>query len=126
MIKLHTVSLVDALSATLRRRVLDGEIAPGVGLPEQEVAADYDVSRPTAKAAIAMLVQEGLLHREPHKTAHVPALSRADVEDLFLVRIPLEVSVVVALAERGPALTQPGLEAAARAIADLSAVPEGR
>ncbi len=125
MNKLHTVSLVDALSATLRRRVLDGEIAPGQGLTEQEVAADYDVSRPTAKTAIASLVQEGLLRREPHKTAHVPKLSRADVEDLFLVRIPLEIAVVSRLARPVPTPGSAALADAARAVADLAAVPEG-
>jgi len=123
MSKLHTVSLVDALAATLRRRVLDGGFDPGAGLTEQEVAADYDVSRPTAKTAITTLVQEGLLRREPHKTAHVPQLFRADVEDLFLVRIPLEIGVVALLVadpSAGSALAD-----AARAVTDLAAVPEG-
>ena len=52
------------------------------------------MSRPTAKTAISQLVQEGLLRREAHKSAHVPSLSREDVEDLFLVRMPLELEVV--------------------------------
>ena len=102
MPKLQTVSLVDALATTLRARVLDGLIEPGSGLTENDVAAEYDVSRPTAKTAITMLVQEGLLRREPHKSARVPALSRADVEDLFLVRVPLELGVVALIAEPGP------------------------
>ena len=55
---------------------------------------EYDVSRPTAKTAISLLVHEGLLRREAHKSAYVPELSRKDVEDLFLVRIPLELEVV--------------------------------
>ena len=115
--KLQTVSLVDALSTTLRSRVLDGLIDPGVGLSENAVAEEYEVSRPTAQTAIALLVQEGLLRREPHKSARVPVLSRADVDDLFLVRIPLELGVVSLIAERGkpPA-------GAARAITDLSGV----
>ncbi len=118
MNKLQTVSLVDALSATLRTRVLDGLIDPGEGLTENDVAAEFDVSRPTAKTAIALLVQEGLLRREPHKSARVPVLSRADVEDLFLVRVPLELGVVALIAERGA--VPPG---AGRAVVDLAAVP---
>ena len=98
--KLRTVSLVDALSTTLRTRMLDGLIDPGVGLSENAVAEEYEVSRPTAQTAIALLVQEGLLRRAPHKSAHVPVLSRADVEDLFLVRIPLELGVIGLLAQR--------------------------
>ena len=91
---LKTVSVVDALTMTLRARVLDGQIDAGVGLTETDVATEYDVSRPTAKTAISQLVQEGLLRREAHKSAHVPSLSREDVEDLFLVRMPLELEVV--------------------------------
>ena len=74
--------------------MLDGQIDAGVGLTETDVATEYEVSRPTAKTAISQLVQEGLLRREAHKSAHVPSLSREDVEDLFLVRMPLELEVV--------------------------------
>ena len=91
---LKTVSVVDALTTSLRSRVLDGQIDAGVGLTETDVATEYEVSRPTAKTAISQLVQEGLLRREAHKSAHVPSLSREDVEDLFLVRMPLELEVV--------------------------------
>ena len=91
---LKTVSVVEALAMTLRARVLDGQIDAGVGITEADVAAEYDVSRPTAKTAISLLLHEGLLRREAHKSAYVPELSRKDVEDLFLVRIPLELEVV--------------------------------
>ena len=114
---LNTVSVVDALTASLRSRVLDGQIDAGVGLTETDVANDYEVSRPTAKTAISQLVQEGLLRREAHRSAHVPSLSRADVEDLFLVRIPLELEVVRRIA--GTAIPQ----AAADAVAELTNVP---
>ena len=116
---LKTVSVVDALTSSLRSRVLDGEIDPGVGLTENDVATEYDVSRPTAKTAINQLIQEGLLRREAHKSARVPTLSREDVEDLFLVRMPLELEVVrLIVGHEIPA-------AAADAVADLAAVAEG-
>lgn len=114
---LQTVSVVDALTASLRATVLDGRIAPGAGLGETDVAAEYEVSRPTAKAAIAALVAEGLLRREAHRSAQVPTLSRADVEDLFLVRMPLELEVIRLLADRGVP------ESAAAAVTDLAQVP---
>jgi len=114
---LNTVSVVDALTASLRSRVLDGQIDTGVGLTETDVANDYEVSRPTAKTAISQLVQEGLLRREAHRSAHVPSLSRADVEDLFLVRIPLELEVVRRIV--GTVIPQ----AAADAVTELTNVP---
>ncbi|MCB2175292.1 MAG: GntR family transcriptional regulator [Actinomycetales bacterium] len=116
--KLRTVSLVDALTDTLRARVLDGLVDPGVGLAENDVAVEYDVSRPTAKAALAALVQEGLLRRDPHRSARVPALTSADVEDLFLVRVPLEVAVVHALMQGGGVPSGAG-----DAVAALASVP---
>ena len=63
---------------TLRERVLDGQIDAG-GLTESDVAAKYDVSRPTAKTGISLLVHEGLLRRQAHKSAYVPKLSRKEV-----------------------------------------------
>ena len=113
---LKTVSVVDALTTSLRARVLDGEIDAGVGLTETDVATEYEVSRPTAKTAISQLVQEGLLRREAHRSAHVPSLSREDVEDLFLVRMPLELEVVRLV------VGQPIPAAAAEAVDDLAAI----
>ncbi|QUH02386.1 GntR family transcriptional regulator [Saccharopolyspora erythraea] len=112
---LSTVSVVDALVASLRDRVLDGQIQAGTTLAENEVAAEYGVSRPTAKSAISTLVHQGLLQREANKPATVPRLGIGDIDDLFLVRIPLELEVV-----RGLAGVDGGvLEEAERAVADL-------
>ena len=113
---LQTVSVVDALTTSLREKVLDGKINAGVGLTETDVATEYEVSRPTAKTAINQLVQEGLLRREAHKSARVPSLSRADVEDLFLVRMPLELEVVRLVAGH------PVPQAAADAVRDLAEI----
>ncbi len=113
---LKTISVVDALAASLRDRVLDGDIGSGVGLTEAEISEEYAVSRPTAKTAISLLVQAGLLRREAHKSAYVPRLTGVDVDDLFLVRIPLEVEVVRRVAA---AAVPPG---AYDAVHDLAAV----
>ncbi|GAB2743058.1 GntR family transcriptional regulator [Salinifilum aidingensis] len=115
---LATVSVVDALIASLRERVLDGELTAGTTLAENEIAADYGVSRPTAKSALSTLVQQGLLRREANKPATVPQLGPADVEDVFLVRTPLELEVVRALGARGTA----PVRAAERAVTDFSAL----
>ncbi|MCF4138972.1 GntR family transcriptional regulator [Streptomyces sp. Tue 6430] len=115
VIRLSTVSVVEALAASLRDRVLDGQLAPGTTFAETEIAAEYGVSRPTARSAVTALVHEGLLRRDANKPACVPQLTRADVDDLFLVRTPLETHVVRILVERG---TVPVAEAE-RAITDL-------
>jgi DNA-binding GntR family transcriptional regulator len=87
---LRPVSTVGALADALRSRVLSGEIAPGTTLPEQEIAASYGVARPTVREALATLVHEGLLRRERNRSAYVPEVTLADLDDLMYVRRPLE------------------------------------
>jgi len=114
-LRLSTVSVVEALMASLRDRVLDGQLPPGSTMTEAEIATAYGVSRPTARSALTALVQEGLLHREANKRTCVPVLSQADIEDLFLIRIPLETEVVRILIARDAV----PVAAAARAVSDL-------
>jgi DNA-binding GntR family transcriptional regulator len=97
---LEVISTLDALSGSLRRRLLEGELAPGTPLGEVDLAAEYGVARPTARAAIQALVAEGLLRREPNRSARVPELTADDVRDLFYVREALELQAVDTLTER--------------------------
>jgi DNA-binding GntR family transcriptional regulator len=97
---LDVVSTLDALSSSLRTRLLDGQLAPGTAIGEVELASEYGVARPTARAAIQALVAEGLLRREPNRSARVPQLTANDVRDLFYVREALELQVVATLVER--------------------------
>lgn len=98
---LTTVSVTDALVQRLTEKVLDGELVPGAPIGELDVANEFGVSRPTAKAAITTLVHDGLLRRDAHRSARVPELTADDVRDVYRVRIPLELEVVAALATRG-------------------------
>ncbi len=98
------ISTTEAVVASLRGQILDGAIKPGARLPELELAADYGVARPTVRAAIQTLCHEGLLVREPNRSAQVPTLTRETVLDLFSVRIPLECLIVRQAIERGASL----------------------
>lgn len=95
------MSAAEAVAARLRDRVLDGAIPPNQDITEADIASTYRVSRPTAKSAIIMLVNDGLLRRDANKPAYVPKLSGDDLRDLFLVRIPLELEVVRQVVGRG-------------------------
>ncbi|MBB5159940.1 GntR family transcriptional regulator [Saccharopolyspora phatthalungensis] len=120
--RLETISVTTLLVDTLRAQILDGKVESGRGLAENDVAAEYEVSRPTARVAITQLVQEGLLRRNGRQQpARVPQLTAADVEDLFVVRLPLELEVVRLVAGRPDAHGR-----AARAVDDLRAIDSGR
>ena len=95
---LRPVSAVDALVDALRRSILSGDVAPGTPLPEQELSVRYGVARPTVREALTVLVHEGLLRRERNRSAYVPEVTLADLDDLMFVRRPLEELMAVTLA----------------------------
>lgn len=98
--ELTTSSLTDALSKAVSDRIVSGDIAPGEKVTEARLVSEYNVARPTAKACVERLTVLGLLRRTAHRTAVVPALGAADIEDLFLSRTTVELAAVEVLAAR--------------------------
>jgi DNA-binding GntR family transcriptional regulator len=115
---LAIVTVVDAVVAAVRARILDGDLPPGAPLTEGKVVRDYRVSRPTARTALRALVHQGLLRHDPHHPARVPALTAADIADLFLVRTPLELAAVELVAGTGAGETA-ALRGAMDAVREL-------
>ena len=99
-VELESTSLTDSLTTALRKQIVASEIAPGEKLSEIWVANRFAVARPTAKAALDRLTNEGLLRRGPRRTAVVPQLSADDVSDLYFAREPIESRAVMTLANR--------------------------
>lgn len=118
--RVAATSIVDAIADDLRARLFVGELAGGMALTETDMAASYDVARPTAKAAIEKLVAEGLLVRGVHKTARVAALGPESVRDIYLARAYLESEVL-----RRLAATRTVPAGAAQANQDIAAVGDG-
>jgi DNA-binding GntR family transcriptional regulator len=100
-VHVQALSIVDAIADDIRANLFNGRLRSDTQLTEAEVAANYEVARPTAKAAIEKLVSEGLLLRSTHKTARVPAVGPDEVRDLYFARLCIESEVVRRLAERG-------------------------
>lgn len=100
-LELGPSSLTDALYESIRKRIVNGEIPPGEKLTEVRLATEYNVARPTAKAALERLTALGLLRRTAHKTAVVPVLDEAEIRDLFFSRITIEKAAVSTLAATG-------------------------
>jgi DNA-binding GntR family transcriptional regulator len=92
---------VAALTAALRDRILEGDLAPGTRLVERAIVEEHDVSRVTARSALQRLAAEGLVVVEAHRGARVAALGAEQLHDLFALRTALEVEAArIALAER--------------------------
>src|SRR3954447_2404910 len=98
------ISTTEAVVASLREKILDGAVEPGVALPEADLTREFGVARPTVRAAIQTLCHEGLLKRERNRSAFVPVLGHDDVRDLFSVRIPIECLIVREVLDRAAPL----------------------
>jgi DNA-binding GntR family transcriptional regulator len=118
-LSVQPISTGEAVVASLRSRILDGEIVPGARLPEAELAADLGVARPTVREAIQTLCHEGLLVRERNRSARIPLLTRDEILDLFAVRIPLECLIVRMVLQRGAPL-----DPAREAMTVMEALPD--
>jgi len=94
--QIHRVSVADQVAAVLRQRILNGELRPGMPLPEMPLAASLGVSRNTMREATRILSLEGLLKRNAHRGVAVCQLGARDVQEIYLLRRMLEISAVLA------------------------------
>lgn len=78
----------------IRASIIDGTMSPGSQLSEVELANRFGVSRGPVREAFQRLVQEGLLHSEPHRGVFVPVMSAADIDDVYVAREALETAAV--------------------------------
>ncbi len=83
-------SLHDELVERLRRRIVEGELAPGEKISEKALCAAYDVSRTPLREALKVLARERLVVLTPHRGAHVSMLTVAQIKDAFPVIGALE------------------------------------
>jgi DNA-binding GntR family transcriptional regulator len=98
---LERMSTIEALARALRRRILDGELAPGTRLREVDVAADYQVGRYTVRAAFQELVHGGMAEHLPHRGVSVAAPGPDDMRDVYAFRAALEAEAAHVIVERG-------------------------
>jgi DNA-binding GntR family transcriptional regulator len=93
--------LPGSIADALRADVVEARLASGEAVTESAVAVRFGVARSTARLAIDKLVAEGLLRREAHHAARVPALGRDDILDLYATRGVVEGAAMRWLAEDG-------------------------
>jgi DNA-binding GntR family transcriptional regulator len=95
------LSTVDALTESLRERILGGELKPGTPLREEALSGEYEVARHSLRSALRTLQGEGIVQIEPNRGARVKSLSPEDVRGLSELRIALEVESARMALERG-------------------------
>jgi DNA-binding GntR family transcriptional regulator len=94
----------DSLSAMLleelRNQIIGGEFPPGMRLRERDLAQDFQVSRIPLREALQQLEAEGFIETLPRRGATVRRLTMRDAEELFEVRLGVEVLAARKAAER--------------------------
>jgi DNA-binding GntR family transcriptional regulator len=98
--RIPRATLATVVTERLRTSIVNGDVEPGSQLNEVELANGFGVSRGPVREALQRLVQEGLLHSEPHRGVFVPILTDEDVYDIYLAREALEFAAVRTILSR--------------------------
>jgi DNA-binding GntR family transcriptional regulator len=88
------LSLPEVVRQTLRRRILNNELAAGERLTEASLAAEFGVSRTTLRSALMELKNDRLIEFSPRRGCWVARMTRAEIEDACFARYLLESGAV--------------------------------
>jgi DNA-binding GntR family transcriptional regulator len=83
-----------AVTHLLRQSLDRGRWASGEPLRQEEIAAEFGVSRVPVREALFQLQAEGLVNMVPNKGMYVRTVSAADLKELFRLRWLLESDVL--------------------------------
>lgn len=93
-------STAEQLAENLRQAILDGQLAPGTRLVEQELAEQFDISRGPIREAIRILAAEGLAELRKNKGAVVVSPTMDDVLEVYAIRMTLGAIAIGQLARQ--------------------------
>ncbi|MGC0363119.1 DNA-binding GntR family transcriptional regulator [Rhodococcus sp. 27YEA15] len=113
-----TSSTPRVIASALRGDLLEGTLEPGDRLREESLVARFSVGRHSVRAAIQMLVTEGLLVHERNKGAVVPAVTTERIDEICSYRSVIELGALRMALARGADWT--GVERAVEKLEALS------
>jgi DNA-binding GntR family transcriptional regulator len=85
---------VEYISAELRQEILRGHLPPGERLILDVLAERFRTSPIPVREALRVLEAEGLIVMQAHRSAVVAEISEAELEDLYRVRMLIDVEAV--------------------------------
>lgn len=92
-------TLTEQIYDALRRGILAGEFEPGERLKELELAKRFEASQTPVREALARLAQEGFVQIDRYRGATVSVYSARDFENLYQIRLLLELPAIRIAAE---------------------------
>src|SRR4029077_9158112 len=90
----------DEIALALEEAIVSGELAAGTVLRQEQVSAQYSVSRTPVREALRRMSALGLVSFEANRGFRVRTLTREDMWEAFLVRAELESLVTAVAAEK--------------------------
>lgn len=84
----------------IREAIMDGRLAPGQRLKEEELARELGISRTPVREALLILQTDGLVEASPNRGATVRSYDLDDLGDLYMLRAALEGVAARLAAER--------------------------
>jgi len=92
-------SAKQAVVDQIRVSIVRGALKAGQRLTEHGLAAQLSVSQTTVREALVELEHLGLVQRVPPRKTCVTKLTRRQIEEIYGVRVPLELAVIDLLAD---------------------------
>lgn len=111
-------TLSGKVTRALREKILSGELAGGLQLKQEELAAAFQVSMSALREALKTLEAEGLVRFYPNRGAAVSELSADEAREIFDIRLFLELG---ALELAIPQLSEHTLDEAEAVLAETDA-----
>lgn len=96
-------TLSERVGEELRRKITQGEFAPGERLSEQALSDSLGVSRNTLREVFRVLAKDGLVKHAPNRGVFVATPSIASIIDIYRVRRLIECQALAQAYPRHPA-----------------------
>jgi DNA-binding GntR family transcriptional regulator len=82
------------IADALRDDILRGKLHGGQPLRQDEIAAQFGVSKIPVREALVQLKAEGLVNLYPNRGAFVSEVSAAEADEVYIMRIALEKAIL--------------------------------
>lgn len=98
--RINSQTLRDSVSTNIRNAIIDGTLSPGESINHSHMAERFGISRGPIREAIAQLEEEGLVRTVPYKGAFVTDITLDYIEELYSLRLLLELFAIERTVER--------------------------
>ena len=88
------LSLKDMVLSSIREAMLSKNLKPGIMYTEAALSAELGISRTPVREALIHLASKGFVIYMPRKGFQIKSLTEKDIENLFELRLALEMAVI--------------------------------